>query len=244
MNPVSAPTNRNYALLKTRWQAIEKPGLTLHPIGEVHGYTLYQIRIRTDAPQNVLITTGIHGDEPAGPEAVLQFLEQDHGSQNFNFTIFPCLNPWGYVHNRRKNKDNKDINRSFGEDPVTEAKLVKTLLKGQRFDVYLDLHEDYDATGFYLYEGKHDKQWIGSHIIKNVQKIGPIDTETDENDIPLGKGHLMADPAWGTRGIVSYTHTHHADHVFIFETPTGHAIETRVAMHLTALDTVLKHYQR
>ncbi len=56
-------------------------------------------------------------------------------------------------------------------------------------------------------------------------------------------GAFMADPGWGTRGIVSYTQLHHADHVFIFETPTGHAIETRVAMHLTALDTVLKHYE-
>lgn len=231
---------RDYTHLENRWQALS--GLTPEPIGKAFGYTIYRILIHHNAPQNILITTGVHGDEPAGPEAVLQFLEGTN--LKFNFTIFPCLNPWGYVHNSRENKNKKDINRSFGDNTVTETNLVKSLLKGQRFDVYLDLHEDYDATGFYLYEGKSDEQWIGSQIIENVQKIGPIDTETDENDIPLGKGHLMADPGWGTRGIVSYTQLHHADHVFIFETPTGHAIETRVAMHLTALDTVLKHYQK
>ena len=46
----------------------------------------------------VFISAGIHGDEPAGVHAAVQFL--NHGlpeyADRFNFVVMPCLNPDGF----------------------------------------------------------------------------------------------------------------------------------------------------
>ena len=43
---------------------------------------------------------------PAGPEAVLQFLHRYDATRydNFRFLVLPCINPFGYVHNTRENR--------------------------------------------------------------------------------------------------------------------------------------------
>ena len=235
---------RDYSLLENRWKRLNIPECSLESLASIHGYPFYRILIGKNAPRNVLITAGIHGDEPSGPEAILRFLERGNWNLRFNFTVFPCLNPTGYVQNTRENLEGKDINRTFGGDDVKEANLVKRLLQGMRFDVYVDLHEDYDASGFYIYEGKKDKNWMGHRIIQKVRKLGAIDEETDEIDIPIGPGHLQADPGWDNRGIVSYAYTHHSDHVLIFETPSTHPMDERISMHLTALEAVLDFHQQ
>jgi hypothetical protein len=66
-------------------------------------YDLYRIDLAAPepAPVRICITTGIHGDEPAGPEAVAQFLERNADNhallRTFSFVIFPCDNPSGYA---------------------------------------------------------------------------------------------------------------------------------------------------
>ena len=77
--------------------------------------------------KNILITGGIHGDEPAGPASVLRFLGRDntHLLQCFKFLILPCINPYGYVHDTRENKWGVDLNRSFEETGIAEVDIVK-----------------------------------------------------------------------------------------------------------------------
>ena len=236
----------DYGHLETRLKALDASCVDLAILGHTNGYPIYCILLGAPGPdiRNVLITTGVHGDEPAGPEAVLRFLERDPIDllNRFAFLILPCINPWGYVHNRRENADGIDINRAF-EDDVLESNLVKAVLKDKRFDAYMDVHEDWEATGFYMYEGRSDEQWMGPQIIRNVRKYGPVDTKPDESDIVIAEGIFKADPAWGTRGIVPYTYTYHADHVLIFETPLRWDPEKRVQIHLTALGTVLEQYR-
>lgn len=46
-------------------------------LGEVHSYPILAAKIGERAPRklSVLMTGGVHGDEPAGVEAVLRFIE-------------------------------------------------------------------------------------------------------------------------------------------------------------------------
>ena len=68
---------RDYTDITERLKRLDLP---IELLGTVHTYPIYQICLTSSAhtPQCVLITGGMHGDEPAGVEAVLQFLERDN----------------------------------------------------------------------------------------------------------------------------------------------------------------------
>lgn len=46
-----------------------------------------------------------------------------------------------------------DLNRRFGsENPPEEVSIIQSALEVRQFDLYIDLHEDVEGEGFYLYE--------------------------------------------------------------------------------------------
>lgn len=247
-------TQRSYAQIVQRLDAL--PAVDLQVVGTVGEYPIHRISLpgSGEKSRKMLLTAGVHGDEPAGIEAVLHLLESESRTmlKDFSLTIVPCVNPSGYVDNTRENRQGADINRSFEEDSVAEVRLIKDLLQGQQIDCFVDLHEDWEAKGFYLYEGRRDKNWIGPDIIRAVEEIGPIDLDGDrdasesedgeEGSQPLSRGVFEVASTWGTVGLAPYVLAYHAPHVLIFETTTSWNIETRVAAHLAALKSVLAHY--
>ena len=232
--------------LSRRLEVLDLEEMEMETAGFVDDYAIYCIRLggRPRGRKRVLLSGGVHGDEPAGPEAVLAFLERKPAEllRAFTFLVLPCVNPWGYVHNRRENRLGQDINRSFSESGVSEGEIARGILSGKRFDLYVDFHEDWEAAGFYMYEGRHDEQWAGPSVIRAVENVGIIDPdgEDDENDVPISRGVYQVAPSWGTGGVVPYVYHHHADHVLIFETPTAWPMTQRIAAHLAGLDTVLE----
>ena len=89
---------RDYSLLIKRLKSLNWNYMRAEKVGSVKDYPIYQIRLNVNQRKRIciLVSAGIHGDEPAGVEAVLRFLEQDntHLLQNFEFLILPCINPW------------------------------------------------------------------------------------------------------------------------------------------------------
>lgn len=244
---------RSYSQLIQRLDAL--PSVDLHVIGAVGEYPIHRISLpnASEKSHTILLTAGVHGDEPAGIETVLHLLESEECEilAPFSFTIVPCINPSGYVDNTRENRQGADINRSFEEDSVAEVRLIKDLLQGQQIDCFIDLHEDWEAKGFYLYEGRRNKNGIGADIISAVEEIGPIDSDGDiggedgnDNDSneSISRGVFAVAAAWGTVGLAPYVLEYYAPHVLIFETPTSWEIDRRVAAHLAALKSALAHY--
>ena len=237
---------RNYAEVTERLNRLDVP---IKRLGTVHtkenyNWPIYHIHLASpaDRPKHVLITGGMHGDEPAGVEAVLQFLERDNTAllKNFSFSVIPCINPYGYVHNTRETRDDIDINRAFEAEDVAEVAIVKEALGQTQFSLAIDFHEDYDATGFYIYEGKRDEKYIGTKLATAAKAIGPIDPDDPGEDAPdLAEGVYKVATSWGTQGLTPYLLHFHAEHVIISETPTVWQLEKRVALHLTILDTAL-----
>ena len=232
---------RDYTQITKRLKNLAVP---IEHIGTAHNYPIHQIRLASSAPkpQQVLITGGMHGDEPAGVEAVLQFLARDNTTllKNFSFLVIPCINPYGYIHDTRETQDGIDINRSFETDDIAEVAIIKKVLGQTQFAFAIDFHEDYDATGFYLYEGKRDEQHIGPELAAAAKAIGPIDPEDPGEDAPdLAEGVYKVANSWGTQGLVPYLLRFHSEHVIISETPTVWHLDQRVALHLTILDTAL-----
>ena len=232
---------RDYIEITERLHRLDLP---IELLGTVHDYPIYQIHLASsiDIPKHVLITGGMHGDEPAGVEAVLQFLARDNTAllKNFSFLVIPCINPYGYVHNTRETLDGVDINRAFEAEDVAEVAILKKALGKTQFSLAIDFHEDYDATGFYLYEGKRDGKYIGPKLATVATAIGRVDPEDPGEDAPeLAEGVYKVATAWGTQGLTPYLLHFHSEHVIISETPTVWHLEQRASLHLAILDTAL-----
>ncbi len=235
---------RDYSDLIRRLQQLDLPHKIIGAVDDSPIY-LFQLQSRSCNPKQILITGGVHGDEPAGVEAAMSFLARDNTKllNHFSFVVIPCINPYGFIHDIRENKDNVDINRSFETDDVLEVTIVKEAISNMHFTMTIDFHEDYEVKGFYLYEGIQNQQYLGPHIANVVKSIGPIDTEdSGEDTTAISQGVYKVAAKWGTKGLAPYLMHYHSEHAIIPETPTVWEMDQRVALHLGILDTALDHY--
>ncbi len=132
----------------------------------------------------VYLSTGIHGDEPSGPLAVLEYLRTTSLSDSVEWIIAPLLNPSGLRAGTRENAAGIDLNRDFLRRRTDEVRAVIDWWSNRppRALVHLSLHEDWEAEGFYLYEiNTGDRPGVGASIVESlaglfpVQERGPVD---------------------------------------------------------------------
>jgi hypothetical protein len=140
---------------------------------ELHALT----RIRATGRAGVYLSTGIHGDEPAGPLAALRLLEEDGWPDRLNLWLCPCLNPTGFRANTRENAGGIDLNRQYLHREAAEVRShIAWLDRQPEFDLCLCLHEDWEARGFYVYELNPDNQpSLAGPMIESVRPVCPID---------------------------------------------------------------------
>ncbi|MCK5800817.1 MAG: DUF2817 domain-containing protein, partial [Deltaproteobacteria bacterium] len=74
-------------------------------------------KTKATRPLRVLLSSGVHGNEPTGVYATLallgKILKNDHLRQRFAVTFIPMVNSSGLAAMTRKNARDQDINRSF-----------------------------------------------------------------------------------------------------------------------------------
>ncbi len=231
------------------------PHSSISQLGKVEGngkvYTFPKIVLGNEQGKKVLITGGIHGDEPAGVESVCAFLEGNHFTpflKDWHFTIVPCLNPGGYELGTRENHLQKDLNREFKlKDPSTEVILAQSLYNGISYDLSLELHEDVDSTGYYLFQKDRIPRdtLLGKIIIDQVEPIMEINRSEEIEDIPAEEGIIsrLKEPDemdWWPMAVFSYWKE--TKSCFTLETGTCFDMKTRVEAHLIALITALKEF--
>ena len=178
LQPLEAYHAHNYQRLVKRWRKIEKSrNLCMHLLAEAGGYPIYYLESRSPNPHCrwFYCSAGIHGDEAAGPEALIQWAETAKKIfQEVNVLLFPCLNPWGLVHNLRQDSHGNDLNRTYHDESVPQTAEHKRLITGREFDLALFLHEDYDARGVYIYEIPFKSPFIAHRFIAaSSQHIPP-----------------------------------------------------------------------
>ena len=138
----------------------------------------------------IYISTGIHGDEPAGPLTALKLVRENRWPMNVEILMLPCLNPAGFTLNRRVNSNGIDLNRDYRHPKSAEVRAHIAWLERQpRFDLYLCLHEDWESLGFYLYEQNPDsKPSLADEMIEAIHKVCPIDPSNIIEDRPAKNG--------------------------------------------------------
>jgi hypothetical protein len=115
---------------------------------------------------------------------VLRLLQENRWPANAELWFCPCLNPAGFVLNRRENPGGWDLNRDYRRPETAEVRAHIAWLKRQpRFNLCLCLHEDWEAPGFYVYEQNPDHQPSPAEkIINGIAEVCPIDpSEIIEN---------------------------------------------------------------
>jgi hypothetical protein len=143
-----------YDDLAREWRALRACGVRVREIACVGApRTLLVAEIGDASAPTVVISAGVHGDEPAAPWALLSIVRDGLLDARFAYRIWPCLNPSGYVAETRANAEGNDVNRSFSRGGTTpEARAVLTANRDRRFILALDMHEDFEADGCYVYE--------------------------------------------------------------------------------------------
>jgi predicted deacylase len=190
----------------------------------------------------IMISSGIHGDEPAGPLALLECLRCGDFSADSSWSLCPALNPTGLAAGSRENHDGMDLNRDYRTRRTLEVSSHAAWLDMQPVpDLFLSLHEDWETKGFYLYEINQgeDTPARSTAILKAVKPWFAAEPG------PLIDGHEIRSPGW-------IYHRAEADfpeewpeaiHIaklgcplsFTFETPSSATLASRVAALRDAL---------
>jgi predicted deacylase len=192
----------------------------------------------------IYVSTGIHGDEPAGPLAALQLLLDDAWPADAALWLCPCLNPTGFPLNRRENADGVDLNRDYRHLLTAEVRAHTEWLGRQpSFDLTLCLHEDWESNGFYMYEvNPTGRPSLAEKMVEAVAKVCPIDTSPEIEDWPASAGVIRPEinpaerPNWPE---ALYLITHKSTMSYTLEAPSDFPLQTRVEALATGVKTAV-----
>ena len=209
----------------------------------------------------VYLSAGIHGDEPAGPAAIVALLDQDLLGAGCDWTLLPLLNPEGLARQTRENADGLDLNRDYLRLSSPEVRAHRRwLATSGAFDLAVCLHEDWESRGFYLYENPSEETHqamdaVGPRLIAALEADGyPIENAVEIDGFPACHGVIF--PHEGTADgrpdalaedenpEALHLWQHHHAHLFTLETPSSLPLDGRVAMHVAAVRWLTAWVQR
>jgi murein peptide amidase A len=196
------------------------------------------------APLRVYLSAGIHGDEPAGPLAVLELLQQNNWPAGAEIYVLPCLNPVGCATNRRENGQGIDLNRDYLNPQAAEVRAQVAWLERQPpFDLTLCLHEDWEAHGFYVYElNPEGNASRAAAMVAAVAAVCPIDRSALIEGRPAQNGVIRAelDPTMRPLWPEAFWLLQHKTRLsYTPEAPSDFPLQMRVNALVTAVQAAL-----
>ncbi|WP_269522260.1 M14 family metallopeptidase [Coraliomargarita parva] len=233
-------------LLRQLESAAKAAGFQVETYGRIGSWPLQAYTREGDATgRQVYLSAGIHGDEPAGPLALLDLLEAKQLPNQHHYAICPLMNPAGYEADTRENHEGIDLNRDYrdfrSEEIRSHCRWATTRLDS--LDTCLHLHEDWESKGFYLYELNFGKQpGYANTILQSTLAYLPTETAAEidgraaanglicpERLPQLEEGHPEAIYFQQKFGGLNYT----------LETPSSFPLELRIAALKAAVLAVL-----
>jgi hypothetical protein len=220
-------------------------GFHLERFGEIASVPLLALTRRTAGPRpRIYLSAGIHGDEPAPPLALLALLEAGIFDPRATWFLCPLLNPSGFARGTRENAAGVDLNRDYRDPKSGEIQAhVAWLQRQPNFDLTLCLHEDWEATGFYLYElNPRGRRSLAEPVVAAVSASFPIDPSEQIDGRPAKEGIVrpggnpLARELWPEAIYLSARHTSLS---YTFETPSALPLDRRIAAQRTAVAAAL-----
>jgi hypothetical protein len=217
--------------------------------GDLELLALHRLPPAAPRSSRIYLSTGIHGDEPAGPLTALQLLQENRWPANAEIFLMPCLNPDGFVLNTRGNAGGIDLNRDYRHLESGEITAhVRWLERQLKFDLTLCLHEDWESHGFYVYELNPDGHApLGEKMVAAVARVCPIDLSPviEGRDAQGGVIRPNLDPAtrpqWPEAFWLIQNKTRQS---CTLEAPSDFPLATRVDALVTAVNAAFESWQR
>lgn len=231
--------------LSTFAGAAELAGFSANMLADTPAGPLQAWERPGDGPR-VYLSSGIHGDEPAGPLALLDLMAGAFFPENIHWLLCPALNPTGLAAGTRDNADGIDLNRDYLQIRTREvAAHYEWLSQRPPPDLFLSLHEDWETHGFYLYEIN-----LGPDVPQRVRTIlEAVKPWFAPETAPEIDGHTPRKPGWIHHAAEpdlpeGWPEAIHMAKIgcplsFTFETPSRAALEDRIAAHRAAVQAAL-----
>jgi len=259
----SYPAVRSLAPIQDRLQAadIASPNVLLTDIGQVSAANFealfWRVVYRPFQPdlKRVLIIAGVQGNGAAGVEYTLDLVREfatpsASAAALYDADILPLANPWGWVHAVGPGSKGVDIEWDFANFASHESRIIKRFLREKRYDLVLDLREDLDATGFYIWQYGLDSTAASERIVGELRAQGyPI--EADIRRLLFKPRHgIIAAPMWGLTlmklfdqlTLCGYIRQNTSAVVYSVVTPTVLPLKERIAMQRIAVETLIAEY--
>lgn len=198
-------------------------------------------------PIRLGLFAGIHGDEPAGCEALVRFLvelaQDPERAVGYDLIVYPVCNPTGWEDGTRTNRGGFDLNREFWRSsPQPEVRILEAELRTHRFDGIITLHSDDTCEGIYGYaHGRLLNEELLRPALRACEGIlgrdgrslidGFVATESILRD--CYPGVLSAPPEQDPKPFD-----------IIFETPAKAPQDNQVDATVAALKSILGQYRR
>ena len=222
-------------------EAAEAAGFHPEVLAELEAGPMMAWERPADGPR-VYLSAGIHGDEPAGPLALLALLRGGFFLPSVHWLICPALNPEGLAASRRENAANIDLNRDYWLRSTAEVTAHSDWLDARNVpDLFISLHEDWETSGFYFYEINLREDDPG-RARKIIAATGPWFPPEPGPEID---GHESREPGWIYHAAepdlpegwpeAIYLAKMGCPLSFTFETPSHAELASRVAAHVAAV---------
>ena len=238
--PRRVPCQSHSPSTRSSWPRVSRrrrgaAGFRVERFGESAGGPLIALTKRTPGPRpRIYLSAGIHGDEPAPPLALLEMLEAgvfDRARTGFSAR---CSIPAGLARATRENADGLDLNRDYKDLHSAEVRAhVAWLQRQPGFTVTLSVHEDWESTGYYLYELNPDQRAsLAEPIIAAVAPICPIDHSPliDGRESIGGILRPISDPLLRENWPESiYLRAQHTTLTYTIESPSAFPLAQRIA---------------
>ena len=201
---------------------------------------IWLISFKGDAvkTKKVFISGGVHGDEPAGPEAVLatiiEVANDPSKYEHVNIDFVPLVNPSGWVNGTRLNAAGEDINRDFHLLKSQEAIIINDyLLSRRRYKLMIDHHEDPRYPGFYVVTYGNDRLSLIADVTQKVKESGyPLRSfKCNEGYFNVSKNMT---PKLKNKTFMSYARGHYSKSAYQIESSISLNMRDRARMHSMA----------
>jgi hypothetical protein len=198
-------------------------------------------------PIRLGLFAGVHGDEPAGCQALARFIadlaESPEIATGYDLVIYPVCNPTGYEDNTRANRAGADLNREFWRSSAQpEVRILERELRTHRFQGIVTLHADDTCNGLYGYaHGRVLNEALLRPALDAAACILPRDTRASIDGF-AATGSILCDCFGGVLAAPPDQSPQPFD--LIFETPALAPLDRQADAGVAALHSILGEYRK
>lgn len=222
--------------------------LVSRPLGdsELHHF-VFEGPLGGGDPIRIGIFAGIHGDEAAGAEALVELdrklVADPNLAQGYHLHFYPVCNPAGFDRGSRFSRSGKDLNREFWRNsPEREVQLLEREIQQHQFHGLISLHSDDTSDGLYGFvRGAVLARSLLEPALRAAERILPRN------------GNPVIDGFAAENGIISECYDgiltsppklENTPFEIIFETPHLAAADKQREAFVVAILSILAEYQK